>query len=217
MARSSTITESDHGGLPPIQNDLPPGGGDGDDHSNDRGGDRKTSLIGIFILMLASSMTFLALVSALVVRRGLGNDWKQMPVPWILYPNTAMLLASSVVLDIARRRLNHGRRVAFNWWWSIGTLLGIGFLTGQSIAWWQLRAHGIRIATNPSHSFFYVLTWTHAAHAIAGVIALLYVLSQAFRYRLGPTKRTAVAVTTVFWHFLDGLWICLMLLFLFAG
>ena len=217
MERSPTIEESDHGGLPPIPIDLPPGGGDGDDHSNDRGGDRKTSLIGIFILMLASCMTFLALVSALVVRRGLGNDWKSMPVPWILYPNTVILLASSIALDIARRRLNQGRRTAFNAWWSIGTALGVAFLGGQCIAWWQARAHGILLTTNPSHSFFYVLTWVHAAHAIGGIVALLYVGWQAFRYRLGPSKRTAVAVSTVFWHFLDGLWIGLMLLFLFAA
>lgn len=217
MGRSSTIEESDHGGLPPIENDLPPGGGDGDEHSNDRGRDRKTSMIGLVILMLASCMTFLALVSALVVRRGLGNDWQQMPVPSVLYPNTAVLLASSVAIDIARRRLNRGHRRAFNWWWTIGTLLGIAFLGGQTVAWMQLRAHGILLNTNPSHSFFYVLTWVHAAHATGGVLALLYVLWQAFRFRLGPAKRTAVAVSSVFWHFLDGLWICLMLLFLYAG
>ena len=99
----------------------------------------------------------------------------------------------------------------------MGTALGMAFLAGQSIAWWQLRAHGILLTTNPSHSFFYVLTWVHAAHAIGGIIALLYVGWLAFRYRLGPSKRTAVAVSTVFWHFLDGLWICLMLLFLFAA
>ncbi len=218
MPRTTSLTESDQGGLPPIEDDFPRGGGGGgDDNSRDRGGDRRTSVIGIVVLMMASSMTFLALVSALVVRRGLGNDWKQMAVPAVLYPNTAMLIASSIALDVARRMLKKGRRTAFNWWWSAGTLLGIGFLAGQTYAWMQLRAQGIYVATNPSHSFFYVLTWVHAAHAIGGLIALLYVCWQAFQYRLGPGKRTAVVVSVAFWHFLDVLWICLMLLFIYEA
>jgi cytochrome c oxidase subunit 3 len=218
MPRQSSLIESDRGGLPPIVDDFPPGGGGGgDDNSKDRGGDRKTSLIGIAVLMLASTMTFLALVSALIVRRGLGNDWKHLDVPDILYWNTGLLLASSVTLDIARRMLKKGHRTAFNWWWSAGTLLGLGFLAGQTYAWLELRSRGIYIATNPSHSFFYVLTWTHAVHAVGGLFALLYVCWQAFHFRLGPTKRTAVAVSTAFWHFLDVLWICLMLLFVYGG
>ena len=216
MPRTSSLIESDQGGLPPIIDDLPPGGGGPGDHSNDRAGDPKTSLIGILVLLFASTMTFLALVSALVVRRGLGSDWKTLSIPPVLYWNTAVLLASSVALHIAGRALKKGQRVRFNWWWSAGTLLGLAFLAGQSYAWLQLRSRGVFVATNPSPSFFYVLTWTHAVHAIGGLIALLYVGWQAFRFRLGPRKRTAVSVSTVFWHFLDVLWICLMLLFVYA-
>ncbi len=212
MTRTSV---SNRGGPPVTPTDF--GGGGGGENSGDRGGSRKASLTGLFVLMAASVMTFASLFSALVVRRGLSNDWTKFPFPPILWTNTVVLLASSVVLDLARRSLKGGRRRAFNYLWWVGTLLGAGFLAGQIIAWRQLNFEGVYLAGNPSSSFFYVLTWAHAAHAVGGLAALIYVGVQALRYRLGPAKRTAVEVSTYFWHFLAVLWLGLMAIFLFWG
>jgi cytochrome c oxidase subunit III len=217
MPRTITSSQTDRGGLPPIDENPFGWDGDGGDggNSNDRGASRKTSMIGLVVMMSASVMTFAALASALIIRRGLGNDWHKMPLPWILWPNTAVLLLSSVVLDTARRLLRRGKRVTFNWLWCFGTLLGMLFLAGQTLAWRELHATGRFLAKNPSNAFFYVLTWTHAAHAIAGLIALIYFAIMALRFRLGPRKRTVVDVSTMFWHFLDVLWIFLMLIFIY--
>jgi cytochrome c oxidase subunit 3 len=135
----------------------------------------------------------------------------------VVWLNTALLLASSAVLEFARRALKTGRRERFNRMWTAGSVLGVLFLAGQYAAWVQLRAQGIYLATNPSSSFFYVLTAAHAIHLIGGVVALLYVSIQALRLRLGPGKRTAIDVTAMYWHFLDGLWIYLLVLFLIWG
>jgi cytochrome c oxidase subunit 3 len=164
--------------------------------------------------MCASVMTFSAFLSAVIVRRGLGTDWRHVPLPRVFWWNTAVLILSSVVLDLARRQLRKNNRVAFNWLWLGGTLLGAGFLAGQVIGWEELVSRGFYIQGNISSSFFYILTWAHAAHAIGGLIALLYVTIQAFRFQLGPAKRTVVTVSVVFWHFLDVLWLALMALFL---
>ena len=102
---------------------------------------------------------------------------------------------------------------AFNRWWTAATGLGVLFLAGQALAWRQLRAAGLFIASSPSAAFFYVLTATHAAHVVGAVAALVYVEVQAVRFRLGPAKRTGIDVTAVFWHFLDVMWLCLMALF----
>ena len=218
MPRSTlSTTQADRGGLPPIDEEPFDWGGDGggDGSPNDRGASRKTSMIGLVVMMSASVMTFAALAAALIIRRGLGNDWHKMPLPWILWPNTGVLLLSSVVLDTARRLLHRGKRVLFNWLWCFGAFLGAIFLVGQTMAWQELHATGRFLASNPSNGFFYILTWTHAAHAIAGLAALLYVAVMALRFRLGPRKRTVVDVSTMFWHFLDVLWILLMLMFFF--
>ena len=197
--------------LPPIDRGW--GGGD----SEGRGANRRASFTGLFVLLAASTMVFTALGSAFVVRRGLSDDWASMAKPPILFLNTVVLLASSVVLDFSRRAMKAHDRGKFNLWWTGSTALGFLFLAGQAMAWYQLKEAGVFIATNPSSSFFYVLTAAHAFHLVGGVTALVYVDVQAWRLRLGPAKRTTIDVAAIFWHFLCGLWLMLMVLFYVWG
>jgi len=83
-------------------------------------------------------------------------------------------------------------------------------LAGQVIAWRQLAAQGVFLVTNPSSSFFYVLTAAHGLHLVGGVVALLYVSSRNWR-RSRISQVTATDVASIYWHFMDGLWV-----FLFA-
>jgi cytochrome c oxidase subunit 3 len=158
-------------------------------------------------------------VLAFVVRRGLSdiNDWVSIGKPPILFVNTAILLLSSLLLHQSRRALKAGNRGQFNFWWTTATVLGVLFLAGQAFAWYQLKQAGIFISTNPASSFFYVFTAAHALHVLGGVTALVYVDVQALRLRLGPSRRTAIDIWAVFWHFLDGLWVYLMILFYVWG
>jgi len=200
--------------------DQPPGGGGfggGNNGPGGRGVSRRASFTGLMVLLAAVLMFFAALTSAFVVRRGLSNDWVSTQLPSVIWFSTAVLLASSVVLELARRALKAGQRENFHRLWIAGSVLGSLFLIGQYMAWVQLKAQGIYLATNPSSSFFYVLTAAHAVHLIGGVLALLYVTVQALRLRLGPGKRTAIDVCAMYWHFLDGLWIYLLVLFLVWG
>ena len=210
------LTQSNIGGPPPSTPDLPTGGGGGDDRGKpERGSSRQASITGIIVLMCASIMTFAALVSAMVVRRGLNNDWRQLPLPHILYWNTGILILSSIAIDVGRRLLKRHRRQIFNWFWSAGTLMGTWFLVGQIIAWRQLAARGFFMQGNPSSAFFYVLTWAHAAHVVGALAAVVYVEYRALRFELGPGRRTLVDVSAIFWHFLDVLWLGIMGLFAF--
>jgi cytochrome c oxidase subunit 3 len=174
-------------------------------------------MTGLMVLLAATTMAFAAFTSAFVVRRGMSNDWVGLPLPRILWFTTAVLIASSVLLELARRSLKSGRRTDFNRYWTAGTALGIVFLLGQGFAWRQLFNAGIFVASNPSSSFFYLLTATHGLHILGGLTALVYVDVQALSLQLGPGKRTAVDVSAVFWHFVDGIWIYLMALFLIWG
>lgn len=192
------------------------GGGDGGSDGG-RGAFRRASFTGLYVLLAASIMLFAAFTSAMVVRRGLSDDWVSMPKPPILLVNTGVLLASSLALELARRALKSGGRTRFNAWWTAGTALGVLFLGGQALTWNQLNTASVFISTNPSSSFFYVLTVAHAVHLLGGVSALLYVDVQALRLSLGPAKRTAIDISAIFWHFLDGLWLYLMVLFYVWG
>jgi cytochrome c oxidase subunit 3 len=215
MGMAGSLTHDILKGPPPPPVDR--GWGGGGDGSDGRGSSRRASFTGLFVLLAASLMVFAAFTSAFVVRRGLSDDWTSMPKPPILWANTVVLLASSIVLDLARRALKNRDRSKFNLWWSVATGLGILFLIGQAWAWRELRDAGVFIATNPASSFFYVLTASHAFHLLGGVAALVYVDVQALRLQLGPAKRTAIDVSAIFWHFLDGLWVYLMVLFYVWG
>lgn len=195
----------------------PRGGGFGGGGPDGRGASRRASMTGLMVLLAATTMAFAAFTSAFVVRRGMSNDWVALPLPRILWVNTAVLIASSLLLEVARRCLKSGRRGEFNRYWTAGTVLGVLFLLGQAFAWRQLNEAGIFVASNPSSSFFYLLTAAHGLHILGGLTALIYVDVQALRLRLGPGKRTAVEVSAVFWHFVDGLWVYLMVLFLVWG
>jgi cytochrome c oxidase subunit III len=215
MVTESEIQETHGGPPPPILPDLPPGGGGGDSDRPERGSSRSASITGIIVLMCASTMTFAAMVSAMVVRRGLNNDWNTIGLPRILWWNTAALILSSIAIDVARRRLRRGNRVLFNWLWSLGAVLGSLFLVGQVMAWRELEARGFYVSGHPSTAFFYVLTWAHAAHVVGALGAVLYVEYRALRYQLGPGRRTLVDVSALFWHFLDVLWLGIIGLFAF--
>src|SRR3954453_13847145 len=216
MGMAGSLTHDILKGPPPPPVDRGWGGGGGDG-SEGRGSSRRASFTGLFVLLAASTMVFAAFTSAFVVRRGLSDDWTTLAKPPILWANTVILLASSVILDFARRALKKRDRSKFNLWWSVATALGILFLVGQAWAWRELKDAGIFVATNPASSFFYVLTAAHAFHLLGGVGALVYVDVQALRLRLGPAKRTAIDVSAIYWHFLDGLWVFLVVLFYVWG
>jgi len=186
----------------------------------DDGSKRKATLdaykLGMWLGVGGITMLFAALTSAYVVRFGeaqANNEWAIFSLPRVIWVSTIILIASSVTFELARRALKNGNTQAFGSWIAITAVLGIGFLAGQLMAWQQLRAQNVFISSDPHSGFFYVLTGTHGVHLICGVLGLLFVAIRRNRY--SATSRTAVEVTAIYWHFMDGLWVYLFLLLSF--
>lgn len=200
------------GGKPPVRED---GGDDGSRRRDSGSSSPKRYYSGIAVAIVSIVMFFLTLVSAYLLRRGFHSGWKSFHFPAFVWINTAILLASSITVEMARRRLAHFDRSAFRAWWFVTTALGLVFLGGQILVWRQLAVQGVYLATNPSSSFFYLFTGAHALHIVAGVGALLFVLFRNFEHAK-VTQATAAEVTSYFWHFLDGLWIFLAVVLYFG-
>jgi len=83
------------------------------------------------------------------------------------------------------------------------------FVAGQYVAWLQLRAEGIYLATNPSSSFFYLLTAAHALHVLGGLGGLIYVIRKLTKSAL---RQNQLVATARYWHFIGILWLYLLLL-----
>jgi cytochrome c oxidase subunit III len=185
---------------------------------------------GAWVGIAAIFMSFSALTSAMIVREGSAPDWRHFHLPLILYINTLILLASSVTLELSRWRIardadasavsasgaDKGRpRMCLSGQGPFGlriTLaLGLIFVAGQYLAWRNLRAQGFFLATSPSSSFFYLLTALHGLHLLGGVAGLVYVLRLQSRV-CGPPVRSALGAASLYWHFMDGLWVYLLLI-----
>lgn len=177
------------------------------------GAKRRASYTGLYAFLASVIMFFGGFSSALVARRAGAKDWKPVPLPDLIWINTGVLAVSSVVAEQARRDLRNGRRGRFNAGWAAATLLGCTFVYLQIRLWNELRAAGVYMAANASGAFFYVGTVAHAVHLAGGLGAMLYLSYHALRWQLGPGRRTAVDVTTVYWHFLGVLWAYLLVLF----
>jgi cytochrome c oxidase subunit 3 len=188
-------------------------GGDDGDTGDSSGATRvpqRAYITGMFIALAGILMFFMAFVSAYIVRKDMPNSaWIPLQVPRILWLNTLILIASSVTLGRAHNRFTAKDEDGFRHWWATTTFLGILFVAGQIVAWRQLAAQGIFLATNPSSSFFYVFTGAHGLHLLGGILALLYV---QFRATKKVARGTAIEVVSMYWHFMDGLWIFLFLL-----
>jgi cytochrome c oxidase subunit 3 len=170
---------------------------------------------GIWVGLAAITMSFAAFTSALIVRQGSATDWRHIALPPILYLNTLVLLGSGVTLEIARRRVasyarGTNREIAVPLSWLGLTLaLGLLFVAGQYAAWLRLKSQGLYLATNPTSSFFYVLTAVHALHVTGGLGGLINVIGKLIRSVL---RRSTLDATAYYWHFMGVLWLYLLLL-----
>ena len=200
------------GGKPPTDGGDDDGGGDDDSKRRRKDSPSpKRYSTAITIALVSILMFFMALASAFIVLRRGSDAWVTVRLPPILWVNTLILVASSFTLEAARRRLSDSNATGFRKLWLLTTGLGILFVTGQFIAWRQLVAQGVYIASNQASSFFYIFTGAHAVHLLGGVGALLYV---SFR-KLDKTRISLPAVaeiTSYYWHFMDGLWVFLLVL-----
>jgi cytochrome c oxidase subunit 3 len=172
--------------------------------------------IGMWVGLASIAMMFTSLSSAYIVRSATANDWRPLAIPPVLFASTALILVSSVTLEVARRKLKHSFQNLYARYLLLTALLGLGFLASQLIAWRQLAAQGIYVSSHPHSSFFYLLTGAHAVHLLGGLLALsfLWLRSQrSISEPAGIAKRQATAdAVTIYWHFMDALWIYLFLL-----
>lgn len=166
---------------------------------------------GIWIAIFAITMSFAALTSALMVRQGSG-DWKHIELPRIIYANTLALLISSYTFEMARRRVTRGSKAetrASLPWLTVTFALGLFFVAGQYLVWRHLAAQGLYLATTSNSSFFYVLTAMHALHLLGGMAALGYLIGRITASQ-ATFRWTLFEGTTIYWHFMGGLWLYLL-------
>src|SRR5213596_3731609 len=194
---------------PPIQ---PAGhGGDGDFGDSGSVFPISKGQIGLWILLTAIFMLFAGLSSAYIVLRGVPS-WQNIELPSLLWPNTAVLLLSSLAVELSRRAIRRNDLQSMKRWLAAGGVLGLTFLAGQLAAWRQLVHAGVYLPSTLQSSFFYVLTGLHGLHLLGGIAGLGFVLFKAMRNRLTVFNHEPLKLCATYWHVMDALWVYLVLL-----
>jgi cytochrome c oxidase subunit III len=176
----------------------------------------------LFILLFGLTFLFLALTVAYVYIR-VTNKVLPVQVPMLFVFNTAILLASSWTMVRSKRcylfddTRGYQRNLKYTMW------LSLFFTVMQGVAWWWLLKNNISMGTSTTTGFLYVISFVHLAHVLAGLPFLFNFYRAAQKnmvdpvtvlvYFSDPGKRLSLRLLTVYWHFLDGLWIYLVLFF----
>jgi len=121
---------------------------------------------------------------------------------------TVCLLSSSLTIHLAGKVLERGRRGAFLFLWLFTIVLGALFLYGTGQEWHRLiYEHGLTISTNLFGTTYYSLVGLHASHVTIGLILLSIVLFFGLAGRVGPEQSARVEVLSMYWHFVDAVWV----------
>lgn len=171
-------------------------------------------------LFIASVILFFgALTSAYIVSKGIEtekNMWHFFELPNVLWLNTALLVISSVMLQVGLWGARKGdfRRTKIGL--SLAFLLGVIFLVGQVIAWVDLDAEGVVWGRGGSSSgnYLYILTAVHGLHIVAGLVFVGIVYGGLALNKFKPGKIIAIENCVTFWHFLGLLWFYLFIFLL---
>ncbi|MGS2739664.1 cytochrome c oxidase subunit 3 [Sinomicrobium sp. M5D2P17] len=168
--------------------------------------------------MVSIVMTFAGLTSAYVVSKS-RPDWLQdFELPSAFYVSTIFIVASSITFYLAKKAIIGSRRGAGTVLLLMTLVLGIAFIVSQFSGFSQIIEEGYYFTGSESSittSFLYAITIAHIAHVVAGIIVLLVVIYNHFKEKYGPGQTLGLELGVTFWHFLDFLWVYLILFFYF--
>lgn len=158
-------------------------------------------------------MMFAGLTSAYIVKRNQAN-WQTFNLPVAFWYSTVVILASSFTIMLALRSFKERAMSKYRMLMLVTMLLGAVFIVLQFIGFQQLWHKGITLQANVSYSFLYVIVGLHALHVIGGVIALIVMSLLAFSIKKRNYSTVPVEVMSTYWHFVDILWIYLLVFLL---
>jgi cytochrome c oxidase subunit 3 len=171
----------------------------------------------LWISMISMVMFFAGLTSAYVISMK-RDDWVAFDLPPALMVSTFLIVASSITLLLSQGFLKKDNRKVSLLLLIITFFLGIGFVWQQYVGFNQLKSIGL-FFTGPestvSTSFIIGITFMHVIHLIAGVIVLLVVIYNHFKYKYKSDDMLGFELGAIFWHFVDVLWIYLFFFFYF--
>jgi cytochrome c oxidase subunit 3 len=186
------------------------------DLSLNKGLRERTAKLLLYVSIGSIVMAFAGLTSAYVVTKGSGAGLN-FDLPAIFYYSTAIILISSLTINMALVSARKNNYPQITLWLIITFILGLAFMFTQYNAWSELYNNKIYFAgrqSNAAGSFMYVITGLHVAHLFGGLLYLIGVIVRATKKQFDAENHLKLKLCAIYWHFLDILWIYLFIFLL---
>jgi cytochrome c oxidase subunit III len=179
-------------------------------HEHDEAGN---SMFGFIIFLLSESVIFLSFFAGYIIYKTTMADWLPPGVEGLEVRdpavNTVVLVSSSFVIYIAERFLHKENLWGFRIFWLLTMAMGSYFLYGQAVEWMSLE---FGFTSGVFGGTFYLLTGFHGLHVFTGILLQTIMLIRSFLPNNYKGGQFGVEATSLFWHFVDVIWIVLFIL-----
>jgi cytochrome o ubiquinol oxidase subunit 3 len=167
-------------------------------------------LLGFWIYLMSDALIFAALFATYGV---MSTSYAGGPAPRDIFElelvalNTAILLVSSITYGFAMLAMEKGRQKSVQLWLCLTALLGLSFVSIELYEFGVLIAEGATPQRSGFLSAFFTLVATHGLHVTVGIVWIGIMLVQVGKYGLNIVNRRRLMCLSMFWHFLDVVWI----------
>ncbi|HZH65181.1 MAG TPA: heme-copper oxidase subunit III [Flavisolibacter sp.] len=162
-------------------------------------------------------MMFAGLTSAYIVKSG-SAGWHEVKTPTVFWISTAVLIGSSITIQAALRSFKQRAMASFRTLFLITLLLGIAFVVLQWIGFNWLWERGVRFeGSSGAGQFLYIIFGLHAIHVLGGMVALIVLFLRQYFGSTRTYNSTPIEIMSTYWHFVDVLWIYLLVFFIWIG
>ncbi len=158
-------------------------------------------------------MMFAGLTSAYIVKRNQAN-WVTFDLPKAFWYSTIIIILSSLTLHLSSKAFKERAMSKYRVLMAATLFLGVLFMVLQVIGFKELWNIGVTLTANVSYSFLYVIVGLHAVHVAGGIVALLVMSLKAFSIKTRNYSIVPVELINTYWHFVDILWIYLLVFLL---
>jgi cytochrome o ubiquinol oxidase subunit 3 len=178
-----------------------------DEHEHPEG---NSTMLGFWMYLMSDCLIFAVLFAAYAV---LGNSYAGGPSPKEIFElplvavNTAMLLFSSITYGFAMLSMEEGRQRIMQMWLVFTGLFGLAFLSIEMYEFATLIHESAGPTRSAFLSSFFTLVGTHGLHVTMGLIWLVTLMVQVQKHGLIPANKRRLLCLSMFWHFLDVIWI----------
>jgi len=170
----------------------------------------------LWVAIASIIMMFAGLTSAYIVKSGQAN-WQEVQTPVTFWYSTGVIIISSLTMQAALRAIKQKAMVQYRSLLLLTLVLGIAFVVLQWISFSWLWSHGVRFEGAGAGQFLYIIFGLHALHVLGGIIALTVMLLKQYIGKTRSYNTTPVEVMSTYWHFVDVLWIYLLVFFIWIG